>query len=165
MRELVAKHQEWGVRLAIVKLDIAKRVRYPALDFYRGRVCAEGHAFPIALRLLEATLRMSFHTGDAAISFALTPNPGIPQGSPESPAVYAAVLEGLLKKVETRLAGANLPAGLLLCSEDSVAQVEIYKNSSEAFQVDEIFVVNFADDTYVISREVQEAEHTTAVIR
>lgn len=163
MRELVSEHQEWGVHLTIIKLDIAKA--YDTLLWASIEDEFVQRGMPFSARCAIADEKFSFHTGDAAISFALTPNQGIPQGSPESPAVYAAVLEGLLNIVEARLAEAKSPAGLPLCFEDSAAQVEQYKKSSEAFRVDDLFVVNFADDTYVISREVQEAEYTTAVIR
>lgn len=97
--------------------------------------------------------------------FALRANQAIPQGSPESPAVYAAVIEGLLDRVERRLHRAGLPAGLPLCSEGDATEVEDYKHSRKAFQPDDIFAANFADDTYVLARETREAEYTSAVIR
>lgn len=61
---------------------------------------------------------LSFRTGDASVTFTLQPNQGISQGSPESPAIYAAVLGGLLGRVEVRLEHARKPAGLPITSED-----------------------------------------------
>lgn len=94
-----------------------------------------------------------------------SPIRGFHKALPHPPAVYAAVLEGLLSKVEAHLETTQTPAGSPTISEDSAAEVENYKNSAEPFRTDDVFAVNFADDAYVTARGVREAEHTTGVIR
>lgn len=167
MPELATKHHEWGTELTIIKLDIAKA--YDALRWQSIEDEFRDRDMPNDLRCaywrLHAGRELCFRTGDTTIEFVLRPNQDIPQGSPESPAVYAAVIEGLLDKVERRLHRAGLPAGLPLCSEGDATEVEDYKHSRRAFQPDDTFAVNFADDTYVLSRATREAEYTTAVIR
>lgn len=55
MRDLVAKHQELGANLAIIKLDIAKSLRHDPVD--RSGVCAARNALPAHVCVLEVTLR------------------------------------------------------------------------------------------------------------
>lgn len=67
--------------------------------------------------------------------------------------------------MEVLLESAQTQAGRPIISEDSAAEVENYKNSANPVRTDDSFAVNFADNTYVLAREVQQAGYTTAVIR
>lgn len=104
LRVLSAKHKEWGVRFVMIKLDISKA--YDSLLWRAIDDMLIDRGMPQHLRKaywkLHAGRSLQFRTGDTSIGFNLTPTNGIPQGSPESPAVYAAVVEGLLSSEMSR---------------------------------------------------------------
>lgn len=83
----------------------------------------------------------------------------------QSPAVYAAVVEGLLEKVEARLVSLGLPAGLPLSSELSPMEVEAYRTAGDPFRQGDVFAINFADDTYLLARSPTQCSFVTAVVR
>lgn len=91
-----------------------------------------------------SAMRMTHSFGTPSMDFSLVPHSGIPQGSPESPAGYAAVIADLLAKVEDMLCD---PAGLPLNSTMSMKEAEDYKAGTQSFQRGDIFAINFADST------------------
>lgn len=136
VRELGAKHAEWGTPFTIVKLGISKAydtLEWQAIEdefFARGMLTRMRGTYWD----LHAGRRQHFHTGDSTIAFDLVPNRGIPQGPPESPGVHAAVLEGLLQRAGGRLVSNNRLAGLPPSSEHSWCDVEEYKTGNKPFE-------------------------------
>lgn len=164
VRELAAKHDEWGIPFSIINLDISKA--YDTLEWQAIQDEFVARGMPPAMRRaswdLHAGRQLQFRTGDSTVSFCLVPNRGIPQGSPESPAVYAA---GLLTKVEKQRIVNKRPAGLSLSSESYAKEVEDYKKGKQDFKEGDLFALNFADDTYVLGRRAEDASYVLAVIK
>lgn len=152
---------------AIIKLDSSKAYDILGWQAIEGEIIARG--LPCAMRRaywdLHVGRQLQFRIGDSTVSFSLVPNRGIPQGSPESPAVYGAVLEGLLTKAERQLIINKRPAGLSLSSESSAKEVEDYKTGHHGFKAGDLFALNFADVTYVLGRQAEDTTYTLAVIK
>lgn len=55
--------------------------------------------------------------GSGSVSFEVTPTQGIP-GSPESPLIYAAVMEFLIEETETKVYGNQRPFGVQVAGVD-----------------------------------------------
>lgn len=55
---------------------------------------------------------LQFRACDDAISFSLRPQCGMPQGAPESPAIYASLSEALISMALEKLALTGRPAGV-----------------------------------------------------
>lgn len=53
---------------------------------------------------------LKFRTADGGVAFDVQPQPGMPQGDPERPMVYACVMEDVLEAIEADLAAAHRPA-------------------------------------------------------
>lgn len=99
VRMIIDKRLEWSVPVFLAKLDIAKAsdtVDWPATNWLFER-----RQLPLALRSaywrVHYNRELTFHLGDGLISFPLRPCGGMPQGAPESPLVYAALVEELLQ--------------------------------------------------------------------
>lgn len=63
-----------------------------------------------------------------SVTVVVGPDLGIPQGSPESPVVYAAVVERATERVERRLADAQKSSGLAIAAEGGADDVEADKH-------------------------------------
>lgn len=100
-----------------------------------------------------------------AIRFNTVPSQGFPQEAPESPLIYAEVVEDLIDKVECRLRRSGRPAGVRLQNEYEPCQVEQYKTRAKYFsQRDSAASVQFADDTYIWARSMLMLEFQLSVL-
>lgn len=102
---------------------------------------------------------------NGAVAFSVTPTQGIAQGAPESPFIYAAVVEMLLEQAEDRLRKYRWPAGLRLSPEFNRDDVEHYKQQQSPFSDHTLCYINFVDDTSVFARSMRMFEYQTAVLQ
>lgn len=142
-------HQsEWNLPTFIAKLDINKTydtVAWSALDWLFER----RH---LPLHLQCANWRMHYnrvlhsHTADGTVHVPVAPTGGMPQGAPESPLIYAALVEELLDVVDAHLA----------------VQVE-YARVHRPYRAGNAVFYNFADGTYVFGMSPLQLSYTSSV--
>lgn len=77
---------------------------------------------------------------------------GVPQGSPESPLIYAAVVEMLIEDAEGRLRQCNRPCGTCLRWEDSPWAVDSDKTPPRTLTGASICCIGFAGDAHMVAR-------------
>lgn len=98
LRDLTPTHVEWGAPFTLVKLDMSKA--YLSLEWTAIDEEFRASGIPWALRCahwrLHVGRQFGFRTCDVSLTFMAEANQSIPQGPQESPAAYAAVLEGLI---------------------------------------------------------------------
>lgn len=132
---LLERRHDWGLPTTVVKLDIAAAhgtVSYAAISALIQR-----RGMP--LELINAYWRehegrrQAFRTTDGRVQFTVAPAQGTPQGPPESPMVYAALMEDMLGDIENELLANCLPAGVTLDRESSAAEVEAAKSTRRRF--------------------------------
>lgn len=114
LRSLVWKRSEWEATTRICKLDIRKahdNAAWRAITALveRRRVPQEHRSAYWRLHLDRALM---FRTADGIVTFRAVARRGMPQGSPESPMLYAALVEDLIERAEQRLWVAQRPAGV-----------------------------------------------------
>lgn len=120
-RALQRKHAELGMRLVTAKLDIKQA--YDTLAWGSIQALFERRGLPVALQHAYGRMprgrRLTFRTADGSTTVEVEPSQGIPQGSPESPMVYAAVLEMLLEDAEAQFRRHGWPCGVDLHNADT----------------------------------------------
>lgn len=160
LRALITKRSEWGLRTRVCKLDIKKA--YDTASWSAIKV------FPQVLRSaywrLHLDRTLQFRSGDGTVVFAATPRRGMPQGSPESPMLYASLMESLIETAEARLLVSDRPAGVkILLGEAHADQVEASRTKA-AFGPEHAAYLNFADDTYVVGEDSADLSYATSVL-
>lgn len=74
-----------------------------------------------------------FRTADGSVGFRAIARRGMPQGSPESPMLYAALVEDIIEQAEHRLMVSQRPAGVRVdLTEEQAHQVELNKRSNHS---------------------------------
>lgn len=106
-------------------------------------------------RIAKSTRAASFTSRRTLVScVAVQPTRGLPQGAPDSPLIYAAVMEGVTERAEDRVRRNGRPAGVRIQWAEDPARVEEYRQGAQTFSDPEsIAYINFADDTYSLARD------------
>lgn len=108
-----------------MKLDVSKAydtVTHEAIgDLFAGRQLPM--FFRAAYWCERGGRRLTFRTTDNTIQFQVEPIQGMPQGSPESPMIYAAIIEDMTTEVEDILIAAALPAGVWMDGDQIAIEV------------------------------------------
>lgn len=168
LRTLIRKHSEWGESLTLCKVDIAKAydsVTWKAIDeMFRER------QLPNALReaywKIHMGRKLQFSANSGTLRFSIEPTRGLPQGAPESPLIYAAVMEGVIERTENRLKHSGRPAGVRIQWEEHPARVEESRQELQTCSDPEsIAYINFADDTCILARTAVMLEFELAVLQ
>lgn len=140
IRTLMQKYGEFGMKVVVSKLDIYKA--YDTLKWESIEASFERRGMPQALRdaywRTHRARALRFRTPDGAVQFSVVPQRGIPQGAPESPAVYAPVMEDLIAYAEGVLLASGRPAGLRLQPEEDLHAVEALKTPKQAMGSDAV---------------------------
>lgn len=145
----------------MVELDIAKAYDTGMTRFRRRGMPQE---------LIDAYWRehegrsLAFRTTDGRVQFTVTPAQGMPQGAPESPMVYAALMEDMLGDIQDELLANCLSAGVTLDREGSPAEVEAAKSTRRRFQHGDLAMLNFSDDTYIICATAEQASYVMGIV-
>lgn len=166
MRDLLCKHAEWDSTIDTCNIDIYKA--YDTLAWASIGALFIDRGLPQPLRdtywRVHVARRLTFRTSSGAIRFSVTPNQGLPQGAPESPLIYAAVVEHLIAKAEHRLHMSGRPAGLKLEHDMAPQDVEDYKTRGKPVdERDTICFLNFVGGTYIVARSLLMLEFMLAV--
>lgn len=168
IRSIMDKRLEWNLPFFVAKLDIAKAFDSVSWD----AICwlFERRNLPAALRAaywrMHVGRELVFRTGDGMISFPLEPRRGMAQGAPESPLVFAALMEELLDVASAILTASGQPVGVPLPEpeeEDSLAQVESNNRSHSIFP-GALTICNFADDCYLFGRSAVSLSFSATVV-
>lgn len=164
LRALVTK-RAGGMRTRVCKLDIKKS--YDTAAWSAIAQLFEEKGLPQVLRSaywrLHLGRTLQFRSGDGTVAFVATPRRGMPQGSSETPMLYASLMESLIEKAEARLLVSGRPAGVKLLPDEAHAdQIEASRTKS-AFGLDHEVFLNFADDTYVIGEDSTDLSYATSV--
>lgn len=107
---------------------------------------------------------LNFHTADGTVRFSVAPTGGMPQSAPESPLVYAALVEELLDVVEAHLLVNDLPAGLpASATEETASQVQAAR-APHAYRTRDVACYMFVDETYVFGTSPLQVSYTSSVI-
>lgn len=129
LRDLLGKHTEWDSAIDTCKNDNYKA--YDILAWASIDALFVERGLPQPLRdtywRVYAWRQLTFRTSSGAIRFSVTPYARSATGGPESPLIYAAVVENLIEKAELRLRMNGRPAGLRLEHELEPQHVEDYK--------------------------------------
>lgn len=116
LRSVLERRREWGYSSLLAKLNISKA--YDTADWAAiSRVFAERRLHEwrrSAYRCLHLDRQLGFRTADGTIAFRTVALRGVPQGSPESPMLYAAVVEDAICRAEARLLVNERLAGIRL---------------------------------------------------
>lgn len=152
LRCVLERRREWGHSSFLAKLGISKAydiVGWSAIS----RVFAERH-LPEWLRSAywrrHLDRQLGFRTADGTIAFRTVALRGMPQGSPECPMLYTAIIEDAICRTEARLSVNESPAGIRLHPrEQSAEQVEACGRRPRCGAHHMVYA-NFSDDTYVI---------------
>lgn len=168
LHTLIRKHAEWGESLCLCKIDIAKAydsVTWRAIDeMFRARRLPE--FLRRAYWQIHKGRRLYFSANSGTLRFSVEPTRGLPQGAPESPLIYAAVMEGVIERAERRLRESFKPAGVQIEWEEDPARVEEYRTEQQTFcDPESIANINFADDTYILARTITMLEFELAVLQ
>lgn len=142
-----------GAPVFVFKLDVKKAydsVLWPALQW----MCeARGVPPPLTKCILahSYTSDIVFRTCDDTVKFWLQPTCGMPQGAPESPLLYAWLMEDLIHLAEAKLAcdgkSAGLPVRPTEVDMDPETVATTYRQTAYTPAYRTYF--NFADDMYV----------------
>lgn len=128
MRTLIERRFEWGLPTFIAKLDIKKAydtVAWCALDWLIQRRQLPHHLQCAYWRMRHSRV-LHLNTAGGADTFSITPAGGMQQGAPDSPLIYAALVEELLDVASAHLVVNELPAGSAIdTSEETASQVEL----------------------------------------
>lgn len=139
-RHMLPKQWDFGAPFLRIKLDIRKA--YDTLAWASIQQMFAKRGLPTALQhaywRIHVGRRLRFRNSDGTISFALTPMQGIPQGSPESPLIYAAVMESRIEEAEKMLQESRRPYGIPVTQVWTQAEVERQKLPSVAAS-DQVF--------------------------
>lgn len=109
--------------------------------------------------------RLTFRTTDNTVTFTARPQRGMPQGAPESPMVYAALMEDRIAAATEDLARHRRPGGIRMDEDLTVDDVERSKLRLQDFELGDVVFVNFADDTYVIGASVTAVSYAVSVLQ
>lgn len=165
-RALQGKHAESGMQMVTAKLD--SRKAYDTLAWGSIQATFVRRKLPVPLQhaywRMHKGRRLTFRMADGSTSFEVEPTQGIPQGSPESPMVYVALLEVLFEDAESQLRAHGRPSGLNLSTANTQMEVEAQKNPTK-YREDSMACVNFADDTHLLARHVRMLEYELAVVQ
>lgn len=168
VRALLQKHREQGSSVVVAKLDIRKAndtLSWPSIQsmFERRRLPP---ALQDAYWRAHRGRRLQFRTSCGTVRFGITPTQGIPQGSPESPLIYATVMEMIIEDTEDALSKNKRPCGVTLDQVFSHSEVEAQKGL-EVYDAAKPWInfLSFADDTYVLARHIRMLEYQLTVFR
>lgn len=105
LRYLFSTRQEWPLPLVVAKIDIAKA--YDTVSWNAIQRMFIRRNLPPALQAhywrVHRHRSLLFTTADRRISFRATPTCGMPQGSPETPLVCAALVEDAITAANQRM--------------------------------------------------------------
>lgn len=168
MRQVVEKRLEWGLPTFKVKLDIAKA--YDSVAWAAICWLFERRGLPDFLRAacwrMHTGRELHFGTGDNVAEFALIPERWMPQGAPESPLVFATLVEDMLVVAKAVLTTSNLPRGVRL--PDPEAERDRYDvaacNTHSRITEHDVSLCNFADDTYILAESAFATSHSISVV-
>lgn len=107
---------------------------------------------------------LHFHTADGTVPFSVAPIGGMPQSAPESPLVYAALVEELLDLVDAHLLVNDLPAGIQIKANEATASQVQAAREPRAYRSTDIVCYNFADATYVFGPSPLQLFYACSVI-
>lgn len=108
--------------------------------------------------------RLTFRTTDNTVTFTARPRRGMPQCAPESPMVYAVMMEDRIAAATDALARLRRPAGIRMDEDLTVDDVERSKLRLQDFELGDVVFVTFADDTYVIGASVTAVSYAVSVL-
>lgn len=99
-------------------------------------------------------------------TFEITPGRGMPQGAPESPAIYACLMEELLKVATATLEANDLPAGITLPEdEEEVAPEDVDRlRRQDRILRPALHACNFADDAYLFASGCRQLSYMATVV-
>lgn len=107
-----------GAELLVAKLDIKKAydtLLWTAVQRSFDRGCVPQDLQDMYWRRHKGRRLQQFRTSDGLVSFSAIASRGLPQDAPESPLIYAAVVEDLIQDVEDMLrTGRAFPVGVSL---------------------------------------------------
>lgn len=162
LRSLPRKHDEFGCGPLICKIDIRKA--YDTLTWsaiqstFRRRTLPQFVAD--ACWRMHSHRMLKFRCATNSVRFTVLPDRGIPQCSPESPMVFAAVVEMAIWRKQAR------PCGVLVSESLDPHDVEKLKIATHTLDIEySCAFLNVADDTYVLARHTRMIEHQLSTLR
>lgn len=168
VRALMQEHREYGSSVVVAKLDIPKA--YDTLSWPSTQSMFERRGLPTALQdaywRVHRGRRLQFRTS-CGCAIRHHPDPRHPaRVSPESPLIYAAVMEMIIEDTEEVLNSNRRPCGVTLGQVFVQAEVEAQK-SPEVYDAKKPWAnfLNFADDTYLLARHTRMLEYQLIVFR
>lgn len=117
----------------------------------------ERRELPLQLRTMHWRMHvgrtLTFRASGGCISFDIVPERGMPQGAPESPAIYACLIEENCILASAALESLDIPAGLPLPRpEDETTPFDVDRLQPRArLHRPAVYSCNFADDTYLLA--------------
>lgn len=157
-----------GLPTFLAKLDIAKAydtVSWAAIDwvFERRQV---PHFLRAAYWRMHAGRTLVFRVSGGSTTFEVIPERGMPQCAPESPAIYACLMEELLKVATAALEANDLPAGVGLPEdeeENTAEDIDRLRRQGRIFGPAP-HACNFADDAYLFASGCRPISYMTSVV-
>lgn len=102
-------------------------------------------------------------SADGAVSFVTSARRGMPQGSPESPIVYAALIEDLVVQTEAEIIVAQRAAGVKLDLDETTPE-QVMAVSNDIHNSTHVPFLNFADDTYALGHTLQATSYAVGLL-
>lgn len=155
VRMFFEKRRAWGLPTFLAKLDIAKD--YDTVSWEAIHWLFERRGLPHQLRCMYWRMHLgrtlTLRAAGGSIAFDTIPVRGMPQGAPESSAVYACLMEEITVMAAAALEARDIPAGLLVPtpeSERTPFDVDLLQPGARIHRP-AVFSCNFADDTYLLA--------------
>lgn len=158
--------RKWGVSTAIAKIDVAKT--YDTLEHAAIHKSFERRGMPAPFQAAywrcHTDRTRHFSSTDGGGAFSAVPTRGVPQGSPESATVYAAVIEDVIADVEEELRMSRRRKEIPLTTDVTARAVDKAKNINTAFSLSSFAYINFAGDTYIFGRREDQVSFSASVL-
>lgn len=166
MRHLLSARSEWGHPTVIAKIDVAKAQDTLEHSAIHNSFQRRGMPAPLqaAYWRCHAGRVLHFCSSDGGIKFSARPTRGVPQGSPESPVVYAVVIEDAISDTEEEFRRSRRPAGIAVPVERSAREADRAKHIHTTFGADSFAYIKFADETYMFGRREDQVSFVASVL-
>lgn len=165
VRTIFEKRKQWGLPALLAKLDIARAygaVSLSAMDWVFER-CQVPHFLRAAYWRMHTGRTLVFRVSRGSTTFEVVPEHGMPQGAPESPAIYACLMEELLKVATATLEANDVPAGVGLPEdedEETAEDIDRLRRQDRIIRP-ALHACNFADDAYLFASGCRQLSYMT----